>query len=299
MAGLLSSMKFGSSGFAGIAFRTPLGLGSCSSKAARLGFLLVLVVSGCQKTNFAEVPRLPVDIAAPTAPPAAPVPSPTAVPVAQLADPPPPQLKLNVLRFENESWYKTCFWMTVDGKFSDATALGCNKGAPLLGQTSQVNIPDQDAGKVSTPGCRMLGIRAEVFKNTENCTDEQACAPESYSSEATYVRTTSQQERPTAFIVQVQGQNAGVDSRVSFNGSFLKDHLEWSRQPTVQFVQQIRVFFEDQSAEVLQAAFGPGGSPSDSGVDYNDVIFDISLTASQSLGFESTPLACAGSYPPP
>ncbi len=176
---------------------------------------------GCQKVGFVDVsvPRPEVTVPpTPSAQPVSPEPEPPAVPVPQAVKVIPQALQVGILRFEADSWFKSCFWLTIDGEHSDSTFLGCNKGAQLLGQNITVEIPQTDTSEGSHSKCRMLGFRAEVYRNTENCDRPGSCSSETYAAQPSHVQSTSPVQGRSAFIVQIQGKTASMDARIAFVG---------------------------------------------------------------------------------
>lgn len=216
----------------------------------------------------------------------------------------PPSIPVSLLRFEDDSWFKVCFWITRDGQSSDSSFIGCNKGPRLLGEIKKVELPQQAAGK-SASACSMIGIKAEVYLNTENCVSETSCLDESYAKVPSYTRTTSMPAGPGLtpamhpFLLRVGGDGAPLDGRVVLTPEMRKAEDEWAAAygsgPVAQAPRVVRIIFEDQTDASMQRGLEPGANLLALGLDFNDVLFDLELPADPATyGFEGTGLQCKG-----
>lgn len=278
--------------------------------------------AGCQKVSFRSpplgakspevAPETPVagapvpvvqrlDTAAPPPPPGpqteppAPIPGPDPKPSVK------PPLRADFLRFETDSWFKVCFWVTLDGKSSEQTFIGCNKGPKLIGSVPSIDL--SNAGTLqSADKCHMVGVKAEVYRNTENCLAPTDCQDATYGTTASFTRSTKAPAGPglqpamAPFIVRLGGDGSFLDPRVGVTPELRKAEDEWNatfnsgKVPTDKKV--VRVFFEDQADEGFAQALAPGSNWRQLGIDFNDAVFDISLPADGEFGFEGTSLAC-------
>jgi hypothetical protein len=291
------------------------------------GVIFALALAACQQVNFRSPalkqsaepkeqqpsPEQPVSPSAPkdTAPKPQTVSSagqgsgsllPRPQPPTPPQDPAKPEaLRVGVLRFEQDSWFKVCFWLTRDGQSSDSSFIGCNKGDKLLGTIRDVELPPASTGSGAPPSaCSNLGVKAEVYRNTENCNAPGTCADASYPKTASFVRTTAMAAGPGLqpamhpFLVRVGGDGATLDSRVVLTPELRRSEEEWAsifaKGAPAGMTRIVRVIFEDQTDDSFALSQQPTADWQRLGLDFNDVVFDLELR--QSFGFERTSLAC-------
>ena len=277
-----------------------------------------MVLVSCQKVKFSTPPLArEVALVSPTPTPS-PSPKPSATPwipkVTQAQTPPPiaivtpapivqdPIVKLNLLRFEADSWFKVCFWVTVDGVPQEKAFLGCNKGGQLIGGTKSIEL---DLSRPVVPGatpkpvCTQLGLKAAVFKNTQNCVAPDDCKDETYAKEPSYVRMTNMAAGPGLtppmhpFITRTLGDGSVLDSRILMTPELERAEADWKQAKTPASTRVVRIFFEDQTDDSFAKAMAQNTDWKSIGMDFNDIVFDFEVPTDVAFGFDLTPNRCS------
>lgn len=266
-----------------------------------------VVLVSCQKVKFSAPPlvREAAVVQPSPVPSAKPSPTPWIPQVPQVQTPAPvvhdPIVKLNLLRFEEDSWFKVCFWVTVDGVAQEKAFLGCNKGPQLLGGTKAVELNlagPASAGATPMPTCAQLGLKAAVFKNTQNCVKPDDCKDETYSKESSYVRMTNMAAGPglnpamNPFITRVLGDGSALDSRIVMTPELERAENEWMQAKAPEGMRIVRIFFEDQTDDSFAKAVARDTDWKSIGMDFNDIVFDFEIPTNVAFGFDLTPSRC-------
>jgi len=173
-------------------------------------------------------------------------------------------LQLRVVQLNYEAWWKNCLTVSVAG---DSKPVGCNKTTPL---NSTVEL-FADKGI-----CNRLSVRVQTYFPKPG-----ACSP-GFSCDGPYNET-----------VDID-RSAGEIASMPFFKAYDRNNI-LSRDPVIAITDStseikaqmdsfangvlnnrwVRVYFEDQKKENLDAAASNPALRVDRGIDFNDYVFDI------------------------
>lgn len=150
---------------------------------------------------------------------------------------------IQVTGIQPEGWWNNCLKVEVGGKSLD---IACTKDANVTGRVVRIPIPDGVS-------CPSLKIKVETFKNVgpacaERARTGQACDGP-YETTPSFVRSFEKADERVHFVL--------TEANQSGTGRLM------------------RVHFEDQPKENIDAAKSDSSQSVQLGIDFNDAIFDI------------------------
>ena len=174
---------------------------------------------------------------------AQPQPPPTSGPQEAPPLDPKRSVALQVTGIQPEGWWNNCLKVELNGK---SFAIACTKDANVTGRVVRIPIPDG----VSCPSLKLF---VETFKNLgSTCSDgarsKQPCSGP-YETSPSFVRAFENSEDRLHFVVTEAKQAGGG--------------------------KMIRVHYEDQPKDNIEAAKADSSQSARLGIDFNDAIFDI------------------------
>lgn len=203
------------------------------------------------------------------------VPDPEQFPAPPVVEPkptPPPGkvlLELKVIQLAYEAWWKNCLDVTVGGETKEIT---CNKTAGAIG-TTRYFFADKP------PACNPVRVSVRTYKNVgDTCTQRQRAGLECngpFASNPDWKRNPAIGADGDFFRGYDWATIVNRDPLIKFPFDYaaLQRAMEAFRNGGAN--RWMRVFFEDQPRENLEAVRRLPAQWEGKGIDYNDTIFDV------------------------
>jgi hypothetical protein len=250
----------------------------CAASLCTLAVVLALLSSACKEVKFQGTKREAPFV--PTAP----------------AQPTPVFITLNVTKLPPEAWWKSCLYVSVNGKDDNAVSIGCNRDDTAEGRS--IAIP------ADPKACNTLRFFMNVHQNKPGTRGAPGSPPPAEEN-PTCQRIASRNEDKSFFVIVDALTIGNLDKRVKMTEPKLNSDLFAKAQQNAQTMKFIRMFFEDADDASMEEYTRDIASsdakkrleaPDKYGIDFNDFVFDIEAK-DVAVTVEGSGIPCA--LPPP